>query len=59
MANNKSSMARQRGQSTIEFVVLALVLVPLMLIVPLVGKYMDIAQTTAVASRYTGLPPVL
>lgn len=53
MANNKSSMARQRGQSIIEFVVLALVLVPLILIVPLVGKYMDIAQTTAVASRYT------
>ena len=42
----------QRGQSTVEFVVLALVLVPLLLIVPLIGKYMDIAQTTAVASRY-------
>lgn len=43
---------RQSGQSTVEFVVLALVLVPLLLIVPLVGKYMDIAQNTAVASRY-------
>ena len=42
----------QRGQSTVEFVVLSFVLVPLMLIVPLLGKYMDIAQTTAVASRY-------
>lgn len=42
----------QRGQSTVEFVVLALVLVPLLLIVPLIGKYMDIAQTSAVASRY-------
>ena len=42
----------QRGQSTIEFVVLTLVLVPLLLFVPLIGKYMDIAQTTAIASRY-------
>lgn len=47
-----SLLLRQRGQSTVEFVVLALVLVPLLLIVPLMGKYMDIAQTTAVASRY-------
>jgi len=36
-------LPRQRGQSTVEFVVLALVLVPLVLIVPLLGKYMDIA----------------
>jgi len=43
---------RIRGQSTVEFLVLALVLVPLFLIVPLVGKYLDLAQTTAVASRY-------
>lgn len=42
----------QRGQSTVEFVVLALVLVPLLLILPLIGKYMDVAQTTAIASRY-------
>lgn len=48
------SLARtaQAGQSTVEFLVLALVMVPLLLIVPLIGKYMDIAQTTAVASRY-------
>lgn len=45
-------LPRQRGQSTVEFVVLALVLVPLVLIVPLLGKYMDIAQVAAVASRY-------
>lgn len=42
----------QRGQSTVEFVVLALVLVPLLLAVPLVGKYLDLAQTAAVAGRY-------
>ncbi|NTV93983.1 MAG: hypothetical protein HGA75_01015 [Thiobacillus sp.] len=43
---------RQQGQSTVEFVVLSLVLLPLLLAVPLVGKYMDIAQATALASRY-------
>ncbi|OYW39238.1 MAG: hypothetical protein B7Z35_04690 [Hydrogenophilales bacterium 12-61-10] len=42
----------QQGQSTVEFVVLGAVLVPLLLIVPLIGKHMDIAQATAVASRY-------
>ncbi len=47
-----TSLRRQSGQSTVEFVVLALVMVPLLLIVPLIGKYMDIAQTTAIASRY-------
>jgi hypothetical protein len=54
MTKNKSQRpGRQRGQSTVEFVVLSLVMVPLLLIVPLLGKYMDIAQTTAEASRYT------
>jgi len=48
----RASWPLQRGQSTVEFVVLALVMVPLLLIVPLLGKYMDIAQTTTVASRY-------
>ena len=47
-----ASRNRQYGQSTTEFVVLSVVLVPLLLIVPLIGKYMDISQTTAVASRY-------
>lgn len=47
-----SAPSCQRGQSTVEFVVLAFVLVPLLLAVPLIGKYMDIAQTAAVASRY-------
>ena len=42
----------QTGQSTVEFIVVSLVLVPLFLIVPLLGKYIDLAQTTLVASRY-------
>ena len=52
-ANKLTCRLLQRGQSTVEFVALSFVLVPLMLIVPLLGKYMDIAQTTAEASRYT------
>ena len=43
---------RMRGQSTVEFLVLAVVLLPLFLIVPLLGKQLDIAQTAASASRY-------
>ena len=43
---------RTRGQSTVEFLVLALVLLPLFLIVPLLGKQLDIAQAAASASRY-------
>lgn len=42
----------ETGQSTTEFAVLALVLAPLALLVPLLGKYLDLAQTTTQASRY-------
>jgi hypothetical protein len=44
--------AAQRGQSTVEFVVLALVLTPLFIAVPLVGKYIDLMNATESASRY-------
>jgi hypothetical protein len=47
-----AGLGTQRGQSTVEFVVLAAVLVPLFLIVPLIGKYIDLMQTTEQASRY-------
>lgn len=53
MTKSNATIHYQTGQSTVEFVVLSLVMVPLLLIVPLLGKYMDIAQTTAEASRYT------
>ncbi|MBA2412602.1 MAG: hypothetical protein H0V63_07215 [Burkholderiaceae bacterium] len=43
---------RMRGQSTTEFVVLALVLTPLLLAVPLLGKYLDLTQHASQASRY-------
>jgi hypothetical protein len=45
-------VACQQGASTIEFVVLALAMVPLFLIMPLIGKYLDLSQTTEIASRY-------
>ena len=50
---------RQRGQSTVEFLVLALVLLPLFLIVPLLGKQLDIAHTAASASRYVAFEGVV
>jgi hypothetical protein len=40
------------GQSTLEFIVLTLVLVPLLLIVPLLGKQLDVAHAAINASRY-------
>jgi Flp pilus assembly protein TadG len=45
-------LTAQGGQATTEFVVLALVLVPLVLAVPLLGKYIDMIQTAEAASRY-------
>lgn len=48
----KHARRPQRGASTIEFLVLALASVPLFTIMPLIGKYTDLAQTTEIASRY-------
>jgi hypothetical protein len=44
--------SRQRGQATTEFVVLALALVPLFIVVPLIGKYIDLNQAAEQSSRY-------
>lgn len=41
----------QSGQAIIEFLVAALVLIPLFLLMPLIGKYLDIKETTIAASR--------
>lgn len=49
----------QRGQSMTEFVVLALVLVPLFIAVPLVGKYIDLMNATETASRYVAFESVV
>lgn len=42
----------QRGQALGEFLVVALALVPLFLLLPLIGKYQDIAHHAQAASRY-------
>ena len=41
-----------RGQSTTEFLVLVLVLAPLFLALPLLGKYIDLAHASEHAARY-------
>ena len=42
----------QGGQALIEFLVTAVVLLPLFLLLPMIGKYQDLAHATQVASRY-------
>lgn len=42
---------QQHGQAIVEFLVGALVLIPLFLLMPLIGKYLDIKQATIAASR--------
>jgi hypothetical protein len=49
--STSDGQTRQRGQAIIEFLVGALVLIPLFLLIPLIGKYLDIKQTTIAASR--------
>jgi hypothetical protein len=50
---------RQRGQATTELVVLALALVPLFLVLPLIGKYIDLMQTAEAASRYVAFEGIV
>lgn len=42
---------RQRGQSLVEFLVAGLVIIPLFLLIPLIGKYLDIKQSSIQAAR--------
>lgn len=46
------------GQALTEFLVVALVLVPLYLLIPLIAKYQDIAYQTLMASRYVAFDAV-
>ncbi|HEU4458274.1 MAG TPA: hypothetical protein VFR90_04060 [Methylibium sp.] len=45
-------MRPSRGQATSEFLVACLVIVPLLLLVPMVGKYIDLTHAAELASRY-------
>ena len=52
-AMNKHRQLRlgQRGQAMVEFLVVSIVVVPLFVLVPLIGKYLDIKQSSIAASR--------
>lgn len=43
---------RFAGTSTVEFLVVAIAIVPLFIAMPLVGKYLDLMHSTEIASRY-------
>lgn len=54
MPDLKSSHPRfQEGSAITEFVVVAVVLTPLMFGIPMIGKMIDLKQTTVQASRYS------
>ncbi|QNA88718.1 hypothetical protein G4G28_09835 [Massilia sp. Dwa41.01b] len=42
----------QHGQALTEFLLIALVLIPIFLVLPLIAKYQDIAHATEMAARY-------
>lgn len=52
MSGQRIHRRMPRGQALLEFVVLALVLLPLFLLVPRLGKLQDLYQTAERASRY-------
>ena len=50
--------ARSQGQALAEFCVSLLALTPLFLLIPLLGKYLDIAHATQLASRYVAFESI-
>lgn len=48
----------QQGHALTEFIVLSVALVPLFLLMPLIGKYQDMAHSTLAASRYAAFDRV-
>jgi hypothetical protein len=48
-----------RGQALTEFLVVSLVLIPLFLLLPVIGKYQDINHASQMASRYVAFDAVL
>ncbi|MES2355288.1 MAG: TadE family protein [Pseudomonadota bacterium] len=47
-----SSILRQKGQALVEFIVWSIVIIPLILMIAMLGKYADLNQTALQASRY-------
>jgi hypothetical protein len=52
LPHRQSRIYAQQGHALTEFIVVAVALVPLFLLMPLIGKYQDIAHSTLAASRY-------
>jgi hypothetical protein len=48
----RSHAKKQTGQSLVEFLVVAVALLPLFLLIPVIAKYQSIAHATQLASRY-------
>jgi hypothetical protein len=48
-----------RGQALTEFLVITLVLIPLFLLLPVIGKYQDISHASQMASRYAAFDAVV
>ena len=46
------------GQAAVEFIVLALALIPLFLLFPMIAKYQDLSHTTQMASRYVAFDAI-
>ncbi|WP_194715390.1 hypothetical protein [Noviherbaspirillum soli] len=51
--------AAMHGQALTEFLVISLVLIPLFLLLPVIGKYQDISHASQMASRYAAFDAVL
>lgn len=48
----------QKGQALTEFLVASVVVVPLFLLIPMIGKYQDMAHSTLMASRYVAFDAI-
>lgn len=46
-------MQRQSGSALVEFIIVSAVLIPIMFGIPMIGKIIDLKQTTVQASRYS------
>lgn len=58
MNRRPSRHLHKSGQALTEFLVIALVLIPLFLLIPLIAKYQDIAYQTQMASRYVAFDAI-
>jgi hypothetical protein len=55
---SKATLSNQSGQAAVEFIVLALALIPLFLLFPMIAKYQDLSHTTQMASRYVAFDAI-